>query len=77
MNRPGKLLDQDVIDHPMPLEAASSVEGPGNEAHMKMRLTAWPRAGMSGMLVALVGNLELAWRERAPELLFDSFCGPA
>jgi hypothetical protein len=73
MHRAGELPGEGVIDEPVPVEQALSFESLSHDPDLEMRLAPGARPGMPGMFVALVHDLELAWRKRRSQLLCDSF----
>jgi hypothetical protein len=73
VHRAGKLLREGFIDEPVPVDQAPSFESLSDDPNLEMRLAARGRSDMSGMLMALVHDIELTWRKRRPQLLCDSF----
>jgi hypothetical protein len=73
VHRAGKLLREGFIDEPVPVDQAPSFESLSDDPNLEMRLAARARSDMSGMLMALVHDIELTWRKRRPQLLCDSF----
>ena len=61
MDASGQLVGQNTIHHPVTFNPALAGEYVGADHDLEMRLAALAPAGMAGMLVTDIKNLDLAW----------------
>jgi hypothetical protein len=71
MHRPIKLIGENHIDHPLAFEPREAGEGIGDDLDLEMALAAFAGAGMTGMEVGLVLDVEMLGSKGIPQLLFD------
>lgn len=71
MHRAGQFLGEDGVDAAMPLDARHRLEGSRDDGDPEVRLAFRPGAGMTGMTVRLINNLQRLRRERGGELGAD------
>ena len=58
MDGSGELVGEDLVDHPVPLDPALALEGPGYDVDTKMCLSFRTVAGMARMKVGFVGDVQ-------------------
>ncbi len=73
MDRPRQFLDQGGVYRTLAGDARQALKGCGNDPHPKMGLPARPRAGVAGMKMRFVLDLDFNGIEGGSQLCADCF----
>ena len=72
MHRPGQLFGEEGVDAPLARDAAFAGEGRGDDLDVKVAFSLGTGAGMAGMAVRLVADIEPERLQSRGELVTDA-----